>query len=248
MRTLAALCVCTLLVAPVPAAAQHEHPGGMAPKGIGTVDFATSCNPATKTKFNEAVALLHSFWFAESRAVFESVLKDDPNCAIAHWGIALTHWGNPFAGLRQPQTIANGKAAIDKGLAAGSPTAREKGYLDAVAILFSSADVTTQRQRVLDYERATLRLSTANKDDVEARIFWALSVAQAASPTDKTYARQLQAAEILEPMYAKLPNHPGLAHYIIHAYDVPVLAPKALKAANAYAGIAPAVPHALHMP
>ncbi len=246
MKIAAALCMCLVLVPP--AFAQHEHPAGLAPKDIGTVDFATSCNPATKTKFNEAVALLHSFWFAESRAVFESVLKDDPACAIAYWAIALTHWGNPFAGLRQPQTIATGKAAIDKGLSTGTPTAREKGYLDAVAILFSSADVTTQRQRVLDYERAMLRLSQANKDDVEARIFWALSVAQAASPTDKTYARQLQAAEILEPMYAKLPNHPGLAHYIIHAYDVPVLAPKALKAANAYAGIAPAVPHALHMP
>ena len=248
MRTIAALCMCSLLVAPVSAWAQHEHHGAMAPKDIGTVDFATSCAPATKTRFNEAVALLHSFWFAESRAIFEGVLKDDPNCAIAYWGIALTHWGNPFGGLRQPQTIAAGKAAIDKGLATGSPTAREKGYLDAVAGLFSSADVTTQRQRVLDYERATGRVSVANKDDVEARIFWALAVAQAASPTDKTYARQLQAAEMLEPMYSKLPNHPGLAHYIIHAYDVPALAPKALKAANAYADIAPAVPHALHMP
>ncbi|HEX4915188.1 MAG TPA: hypothetical protein VFV51_14585, partial [Vicinamibacterales bacterium] len=249
MRTIliASLTLCTLLAA-APAIAQHEHHEGMAPKDIGTVDFTTSCNPATKTKFNEAVALLHSFWFAESRAIFESVLKDDANCAIAYWGIALTHWGNPFGGLRQPQTIALGKAAIDKGLATGSPTPREKAYLEAVAILFSSSDVTTQRQRVLDYERATGRVSVANKDDVEARIFWALAVAQAASPTDKTYARQLQAAEMLEPMYAKLPNHPGLAHYIIHAYDVPALAPKALKAANAYAGIAPAVPHALHMP
>ncbi len=236
------------MLAAAPAYAQHEHHEGMAPKDIGTVDFTTSCNPATKTKFNEAVALLHSFWFAESRGVFESVLKDDPSCAIAYWGIALTHWGNPFGGLRQPQTIASGKEAIDKGLATGSPTPREKAYLEAVAGLFSSADVTTQRQRVLDYERAMGRMSVANKSDVEARIFWALAVAQAASPTDKTYARQLQAAEMLEPMYKDLPNHPGLAHYIIHAYDVPALAPKALKAANAYAGIAPAVPHALHMP
>jgi tetratricopeptide (TPR) repeat protein len=249
MRTIlaASLTLCTVLAA-APAFAQHEHHEGMAPKDIGTVDFTTSCNPSTKTKFNEAVALLHSFWFGESRAVFESVLKDDPNCAIAYWGIALTHWGNPFAGLRQPQTIANGKAAIDKGLATGNPTPREKAYLEAAAILFSSPDAATQRQRVLDYERAAGRLSVANKDDVEARIFWALAVAQAASPTDKTYARQLQAAEMLEPMYTKLPNHPGLAHYIIHAYDVPALAPKALKAANAYASIAPAVPHALHMP
>mgnify|MGYP003339619880 CR=1 FL=1 len=210
--------------------------------------FETSCNPAVKTKFNEAVALLHSFWFQESRAAFEGVLKTDPNCAIAYWGIALTHWGNPFAGQRSPQTIANGKAAIDKALATGSPTAREKGLLEAVGILFSSNDVTTQRQRVLDYEKAMGRVSAANKGDLESRIFWALAIAQAASPTDKTYARQLAAAEMLEPMYKQNPNHPGLAHYIIHAYDVPVLAPKALPAARAYAGIAPVVPHALHMP
>jgi tetratricopeptide (TPR) repeat protein len=244
-KVLAAWCVCLGLVQP--AFAQHEH-GGMAPKDIGTVNFDTSCAPATKTQFNEAVALLHSFWFAESRAIFESVLKADPNCAIAYWGIALTHWGNPFAGQRSAQTIATGKAAIDKALATGTPTPREKGYLDAVAILFSSNDVTTQRQRVLDYEKAMGRLSVANKADIEARIFWALSVAQAASPTDKTYARNLQAAEMLEPMYKQLPNHPGIAHYIIHTYDVPALAQKALPAARAYADIAPAVPHALHMP
>jgi tetratricopeptide (TPR) repeat protein len=237
-----------LLVAPALASAQHEHRDGMAPKDIGTVDFTTSCTPATKIKFNEAVALLHSFWFAESRAAFESVLTSDPTCAIAYWGIALTHWGNPFAGLRSPQTIANGRAAIDKALATGSPTAREKGFISAVAGLFSSGEAATQRERVLEYERAMGRVSVANKDDVEARIFWALAMAQAASPTDKTYARQLQAAEVLEPLYSKMPRHPGLAHYIIHAYDVPILAPKALPAARAYAGVAPVVPHALHMP
>ncbi len=244
-RIMTAWCLCLGLVQP--AFAQHEH-GGMAPKDIGTVSFETSCSPATKTTFNEAVALLHSFWFAESRAIFESVLKDDPNCAMAYWGIALTHWGNPFAGQRSPQTIANGKAAMDKAAVTGTPTPREKGYLDAVAILFSSNDVTNQRQRVLDYEKAMGRLSVANKADVEARIFWALSVAQAASPTDKTYARNLQAAEMLEPLAKQMPKHPGIAHYIIHAYDVPVLAPKALPSARSYAGIAPVVPHALHMP
>jgi len=247
MRTLAALCVCIWLVAPLPAWAQHEHQG-LAPKDIGTVSFETSCSPAVKTRFNEAVALLHSFWFQESRDIFNDVLKQDPTCAMSYWGIALTHWGNPFAGQRSPQTIANGKAAIDKGLATGSPTPREKAYLDAVAILFSSNDVTNQRQRVLDYEKAMGRLSVANKGDVEAKIFWALSVAQAASPTDKTYARNLQAAEMLEPLTKQMPTHPGIAHYIIHAYDVPVLAPKALPAARSYAGIAPVVPHALHMP
>ncbi|HEX6164842.1 MAG TPA: hypothetical protein VFZ31_15850 [Vicinamibacterales bacterium] len=241
------LTLCTVLAA-APAFAQHEHHEGTAPKDIGTVDFTTSCSPSTKTRFNEAVALLHSFWFQESRDAFGAVLKDDPNCAMAHWGIALTYWGNPFAGQRSPQTIANGKAAIDKGLATGSPTPREKAYLEAVGILFSSSDVTTQRQRVLDYEKAMGRLSVANRDDIEAKIFWALSVAQAASPTDKTYARNLQAAEMLVPLAKQLPKHPGVAHYIIHAYDVPALAPRALTAARGYADIAPAVPHALHMP
>jgi len=245
-RVIAMVGLCLGLVQP--AFAQHEHGSGLAPKDIGTVSFETSCSAATKAQFNEAVALLHSFWFSESRALFESVLKTDPACAVSYWGIAMTHWGNPFAGQRSAQTIANGKAAIDKAVAAGSPTPREKGYLDAVGILFSSSDVTTQRQRVLDYERAMGRVSVANKADVEARIFWALSVAQAASPTDKTYARNLQAAEMLEPLYKQMPNHPGVAHYIIHTYDVPALAQKALPAARAYADIAPAVPHALHMP
>ena len=246
-RVLTIGCLCLGLVQP--AFAQHEHhEGGLKPKDIGTVSFETSCTPATKAQFNEAVALLHSFWFAESRAIFDAVLKTDPNCAIAYWGIAMTHWGNPFAGQRSPQTIANGKAATDKGQATGTPTAREKGFIDAAAILFSSSDVTTQRQRVLDFEKAMGRLSVANKADAEARIFWALAVAQAASPTDKTYARNLQAAEMLEPMAKQMPTHPGIAHYIIHAYDVPMLAAKALPAARGYAGIAPAVPHALHMP
>ncbi|MEY4094449.1 MAG: hypothetical protein RLZZ53_1648 [Acidobacteriota bacterium] len=249
MKKFYALCLCIVL-APVAAwaqAEQHQH-AGMAPKDVGTVNFETSCTPATKAKFNEAVALLHSFWFQESRDAFNAVLKDDPNCAMAHWGVALTYWGNPFGGQRSAQVIANGKAAIDKGLATGSPTPREKDYIEAVGILFSSNDVTTQRQRVLDYEKAMGRISVANKGDVEARIWWALSVAQAASPTDKTYARNLQAAEMLEPLAKQMPKHPGIAHYIIHAYDVPVLAPKALPAARAYAGIAPVVPHALHMP
>ncbi len=249
MKKVLALCMCMWL-APVAAwaqAEQHQH-SGMAPKDYGTVDFQTSCSPATKAKFNEAVALLHSFWFQESRDAFNEVLKADPNCAMSHWGVALTYWGNPFAGQRSPQVIANGKAAIDKGLATGSPTAREKDYLNAVGILFSSNDVTTQRQRVLDYEKAMGRLSVANKGDIEARIWWALAVAQAASPTDKTYARNLQAAEMLEPMAKQMPKHPGVAHYIIHAYDVPALAAKALPSARSYAGIAPAVPHALHMP
>jgi len=248
LMTAAVGCICLGLVMPAPAAAKHEQHAGMASKDVGTVSFETTCSPATTTQFNEAVALLHSFWFPEARAAFEGVLKADADCAIAYWGIALTHWGNPFGGQRAPQTIATGKAVIDKGLSTGSPSAREKGYLTAVAGLFSSADVTTQRARIVAYESDMEKVAADNRADTEARIFWALAIAQTALPTDKTFAQNLRAAEDLEPLYSKLPNHPGLAHYIIHTYDVPLLAPKALKAARAYADIAPAVPHALHMP
>jgi tetratricopeptide (TPR) repeat protein len=250
MKRVMLWCVCVGLALPTLSWAQHEHraPQIMTTKMIGTVDFQTSCQPAAKDDFNRAVALLHSFWFAESRTMFEEVLKRDATCAIAYWGIALTHWGNPFGGLRAAQVIAAGKAAIDKGLATGSPTSREKGYIEAVAGLFSSSDVTTQRSRVVAYEAATEKVAAQNPTDAEARIFWALAVAQTALPTDKTYAQNLRAAGILEPMYKKMPNHPGLAHYIIHSYDVPALAEQGLPAARAYADIAPSVPHALHMP
>src|SRR5207249_5322328 len=155
---------------------QHEH----AARGsaVGTVSFETSCKPAVTAAFNHAVAELHSFWFPEARAGFEGVLKTDPACAIAYWGIALTQWGNPFAGLRSPQAIAAGKAATEKGQTTGSPTPRERGYIDAVAGLFSSADPATQRARVLAYEGATELVAAKNPADIEARIFWALAIAQ----------------------------------------------------------------------
>ena len=252
MKTLiTGFCICLGLALATPAWAQteqHDHsPKGAAIKA-GLVNFETSCSPAVKDDFNLAVAELHSFWFPEARSLFQGVLKNDPTCAIAHWGIALTYWGNPFAGQRSAQTIANGKAAVDKARSTGTPTPREKGFIDAVAGLFSSADVTTQRARVVAYEGATELVASQNKADMEARIFWALAIAQTALPTDKTFAQNLKAAEILEPLYKRNPNHPGLAHYIIHAYDVPALAAKALPAARAYADIAPSVPHALHMP
>jgi tetratricopeptide (TPR) repeat protein len=250
-RLTIAACLCSFLAAPGSAQAQtedHSQHTGAASSGVGTVAFETSCAPAVKAPFNHAVAELHSFWFPEARAGFEGVLKTDPACAMAYWGIALTHWGNPFAGLRSPQAISAGKAAIDKGQTTGSPTPREKGYIDAVAGLFSSADPGTQRARVLAYEKATEAVAAQNPGDIEARIFWALAIDQTALPTDKSFAQNLRAAELLEPLYKKMPNHPGLAHYIIHTYDVPALAERALPAARAYADIAPAVPHALHMP
>lgn len=229
---------------------QHEHaaPAFSSDQNLGKVDFRTSCKPATRDEFNRATALLHSFWFAESRRTFEAVLQADPDCAMAYWGIALTQWGNPFAGLKSAPAIDLGRAAIEKGKATGAPTAREKGFLDAAAVLFSDKDPGTQPARVAAYEEAMSRVAGADESDVEARIFWALAIAQGAKPADRTFSNQLRAAAILEPLFKQMPRHPGVAHYLIHAYDAPSLAHKALPAARAYADIAPAVPHALHMP
>jgi hypothetical protein len=241
-----ALVAALAFVASVPKAQDHsQHP---APEKLGRVHFATSCSPAVEADFDRAVALLHSFAFGTARKAFEGVLAKDQGCAMAYWGIALTHWGNPFGGLRSPSALASGSAVVEKAQAAGAQTARERGYIDAVAELFRDHATTDQRSRVLAYERAMEKVYRQHPDDREAAAFYALAVNQTALPTDKTYAQQLKAAAILEPLFAAQPEHPGLAHYIIHAYDHPPLAPKALDAARRYAKIAPSVPHALHMP
>jgi len=229
--------------------AQHEqHAMPTDSIGSASVKFETSCAPAVKDEFNKGVALLHSFWFPEAIKTFEGILARDPNCAMAHWGIALSHWGNPFAGIKPARTIELTKASIDKAGATGSPTPRERGFIQAVGQLVTASDPGSHAARVGAYETAMEKVSRDNPNDVEARIFYALAVNQTASPTDKTYAKNLKAAEILEPLFKKMPTHPGLAHYIIHAYDAPSLAEKALPAARKYASLAPAVPHALHMP
>jgi tetratricopeptide (TPR) repeat protein len=243
------LCICTIAL-PGAARAQHEGHGAVSPDQIGSasVKFETSCAPAVKDDFNNAVALLHSFWFPEAVKMFNGILAKDSNCAMAHWGIALANWGNPFAGLKNAKTIETTKMAIDKAKTTGSPTRRERAYIDAVATLVTSTDPTTHAARIAAYDAAMAKVSGDNPSDTEARIFYALAVNQAAVPTDKTYAKNIEAAKILEPLFQKMPTHPGLAHYIIHAYDVPPLAPKALDAARKYASLAPAIPHALHMP
>ena len=230
------------------AQAQHDHAAAGDQVGSDNVSFLTSCAPAVRQDFNRAVALLHSFWFAQAIAAFEGVAAKDPSCGIAYWGIALSRWGNPFAGLRSPQQIDLGRAAIQKAQATGSATPRERAYISAAAELFTSGDAGTQRARTVAYEQAMERIVRDFPGDMEARIFYALSVNQTALASDKTFSQQLKAAGILEPLFKEHPKHPGLAHYIIHAYDHPPLAEKALSAARSYASLAPAVPHALHMP
>jgi tetratricopeptide (TPR) repeat protein len=227
---------------------QHEHAMAGQPGKLGTVHFDTSCSPAVRDQFDRGVASLHSFWFPEAIRTFEAVLAKDSSCAIAYWGIALSSWGNPFGGLRSAASIEKGGGAIQKAQSTGQPTPRERGYIDAAAELFRDAANRSQRDRTMAYEQAMERVSGSNPSDTEAQIFYALSIAQDALPTDKTFVNQLKAAAILEPLFKQQPDHPGLAHYIIHAYDTPPLAPKALDAARRYAKIAPAAPHALHMP
>ncbi len=251
MKPKTLLPIAAFVIACAPGAfAQHDQHGAAPPDAIGSasVKFQTSCSAVVKDDFNKAVALLHSFWFPEAIKSFESILARDPGCAMAHWGIALSNWGNPFGGLKQGRTIELTKASIEKARTTGSPTPRERGYIQAVGQLVTAGDPGSHAARIGAYETAMEEVSRDNPTDTEARIFYALAVAQTASPADKTYAKNLKAAGILEPLFRQMPTHPGLAHYIIHAYDAPPLAEKALVAARKYASLAPAIPHALHMP
>jgi tetratricopeptide (TPR) repeat protein len=235
------------LMAPALTRAQAHDP--TSPEHLGTVTFSTSCNKAVQPQFNRAVALMHSFEFAHAIEGFNSILVTDPSCAIAYWGIALSSWGNPFAADLKAQTqLDKGLKAIESGRAAGAKTERERAYIEAVAHLYTDTAKIDQRSRVVAYESAMASVSAAYSDDTEATIFYALALAAAADPADKTYARQLKAGAMLEKLFVQYPDHPGLAHYIIHTYDVPPLAPRAVEAARRYGQIAPSAPHALHMP
>ena len=218
-------------------------------QGIGTVRFATSCTATAQPLFNHAVALLHSFAFSQATDGFNGVLRADPRCAMAWWGLALSAWGNPFAaGIKPPALIQRGLKAIAQARSIGAATVRESLYIAAAARLYERADSVDQRARLLAYRDAMADLATREPEDTEAAIFHALALAISADPADKTYASQLAAGATLEALFARLPDHPGLAHYIIHSYDVPPLAGRALSAARRYSQIAPAVSHALHMP
>ena len=224
----------------------HEPASG---EKLGKVHFRTSCSSAVEPEFNRAVALMHSFQFARAIEVFHAILASDPSCAMAHWGIALSSWGNPFApGLKPQPQLEQGFKEVTQARAAKPKTARERAYVEAVAHLYTDTANTDQHARVLAYETAMEAIGARYSNDTEAEIFCALAIAAAADPADKTYSRQLRAGQILERLYAKYPDHPGLAHYIIHAYDVPPLAARAAGAAQQYSEIAPSTPHALHMP
>jgi hypothetical protein len=227
-------------------AQEHQHGSG---EKLGTVHFATSCNAAAQKEFNQAVALLHSFQFSRAIEGFNAVLKEDATCGIVYWGIALSDWSNPFApGMKDKSQLQAGRGSVERGKTVGTKTERERAYLGAVGRLYSAYESTPQRTRLIAYRDAMGEVATKYPEDHEAQIFYALASAASEDPADKTYAGRLKAGAILEKLFEEEPTHPGLAHYIIHAYDVPALAGRALMAARRYSEIAPDAPHALHMP
>ena len=231
-------------------------------RAAGTVDFKVSGAPEVRSEFIRGVALLHSFFYEEARRIFTEVATRDPNCAMAQWGIAMTWW-HPIWTPPTSDEMRAGKAAIEKAMAMKAGTDLERGFITALNAYYNTPDSPTAGlvgqschgpvgapDRVVAYEKAMRELSEKYPDDFEAQTFYAFAILALgyATPTDTTLAKQLQAAALLEKLWKKNPNHPGVTHYLIHSYDYPSLAERGLPAARSYGSIAPWVPHALHMP
>ncbi len=224
----------------------HEH-GAPNLGNIGRAHLATSCNDAAQKEIDRAVALIHSFWYREAEKAFRRAADADPQCGMAWWGVAMSNL-HPIWAPPTPTELKTGKEAAEKATATGAKPDRERAFIGAIATYYADSDKLDHRTRMVAYEQAMDRLSTANPNDHEAAIFHALALLGVVDPKDKTYANQKKAAEILNRILPLEPRHPGIAHYIIHSFDYPELAPLALTAARTYAKLAPGSPHALHMP
>jgi tetratricopeptide (TPR) repeat protein len=241
--------VLAVAVVPQLPAQAHEHPG----EQLGSVTFPISCNVEAQRRFTHALAGLHSFYWEAGEAAFQAVADADSTCAMAYWGLAMNAWGNPFAGgpggnAGQGTPLRRGAAFVHRATRIGVPTARERGFLAAAAALYRGSDSIPNSRRLQAYSDTLARVYRDFPGEPEVAIYYALSLVATAPKTDTTYARQKHAAAILNPLYRRFPQHPGLAHYIIHANDAPRLATLGLEAARRYASIAPSAPHAQHMP
>ncbi|MBV8207205.1 MAG: hypothetical protein JO041_10460 [Acidobacteria bacterium] len=223
----------------------QEHRHGASGAALGTVNFPVSCSPAVQADFNHALALLHSFEYDESQAAFLAVAKNDPGCAMADWGAAMSHFHGLWGELENDSGARLAATAREKAAANPKTTAREKQYIEAASAIFGDAE--NFHARAQRFSEAMARVYESNPGDDEAAIFYALSLDESATP-DPTFANRRKCGEILEPVFRRLPNHPGVAHYLIHCYDTDALAAKGLDAARRYARIAPASAHAEHMP
>jgi tetratricopeptide (TPR) repeat protein len=221
---------------------------GQQDEKLGKLTFPTSCDPKVQTEFERGVAMIHSYWFTIARRTFEGVLQEDPNCAMAHWGVAIDILGNVFVAPPTRENANAAWAALEKARAIGAKTERERDWIEALSAYYRDHDKTPVNARLVAYKAAMERMTRRYPDDFEAKVFYALTLQAAASPADTTYADQLKSVAILEKLYDENPQHPGVTHFIIHAYDFTPLAEKGIPAARRYAQIAPAVPHARHMP
>ena len=244
------LCVLFLAAAlfalPVQPGARADA-GPAAAKTSGEVSFQISCGPAAQKAFKEAVWTLHSFWYPEALKGFTTVTEAEPGCAMGYWGIAMSHW-YPLWFPPSPAALKAGAEAVEKAVAAGPKTERENDYIAAIAAFYRDSDKLDHRTRAVAYEKAMEQVYLRYPDDREAAAFYGLALNASALPTDKTYANQRKAAEILNKVWAEQPNHPGVVHYLIHSDNSAQFAAAGLDAAICYSKIAPDVPHALHMP
>jgi hypothetical protein len=237
-----ALFACVLTASLVPAGSRAEAIGK-----VGEVGFPVSCSSEAQQQFTRAVALLHSFWYEEAVKAFTGVVETDPSCAMAYWGVAMSNW-YPLWYPPSEAALKAGSDAVAKAKSIGAKTDRERDYIEAIAVFYRDSDKLDNRTRSVAYEKAMEQVYLRYPDDREAGVFYALALDTTALPTDKSYANQEKAAKILQRVFAEQPNHPGAAHYLIHSYDSAPLADLGLPAAICYSDIAPAVPHALHMP
>ena len=242
LLTTVLLCICA-----APADDDAHHHDDMAPQQLGTVHFPTSCVIEVQAQFERGVALLHSFWYEEAEKQFNQIAQEDPRCAMAHWGVAMSLWHQLW---NQPdrKTIKRGLAEVKKAKGLHSTNDVERGYISAVDAFYSGSKRRTFHDRATAYTKVMEINYQRHPEDREGAAFYALSLLASAPDRDTTFTNQKKAGAILETLFAEEPNHPGIAHYLIHSYDSPQLAQMALPAARAYAKIAPAAPHALHMP
>jgi tetratricopeptide (TPR) repeat protein len=219
------------------------------PSKLGKVDFPNSCSLAVQEKLVRGIAMLHSFYYSAAQRAFQEIAAEDNSCAIAAWGFASILMLNPLQGIgASPKGAEEAQAAIDRGRQMGAKTQRERDYLEAVAAYYENFSSRTERERQQARAKAYEALASKYPDDDEAQIFYALYLAGTQTASDQTYSAYLKAAAILEKQFAKHPDHPGVAHYLIHSYDAAPIAQQGVPAARRYASIAPDAPHALHMP
>jgi tetratricopeptide (TPR) repeat protein len=225
-------------------AAEHDHP---VPEKLGLVRFATSCSPSVQKDFERGVALLHSFAYSAAEEAFSNVAKADPKCAMAHWGMAMTYFHPLWPPPLPEGSVARGHEEIERARQLGGSN-REREFIEALSWIYTNADSVPYQERVKRYANAMAKLAQHNPDDAECRIFYALALIAIAPPTDATHSNQKKAAALLEPLFRKYPQHPGIPHYLIHACDNVEMATQGVEPARLYSQIAPSAPHALHMP